>query len=125
MWRTMTRILLVDDDDQLRESLARMLTARGYQVETAANGLEAMRSATRRGPDLVVIDLVMPEKEGLETIRELVQLPKPPPIIAMSGGVGKLAVDVLPVARRLGARETLHKPFGATDLIDAVQRVLK
>ena len=83
---TQTRILLVDDDDPLRSVLAQALKQQGYAVQEAANGKEALDWYDLQGADIVILDVVMPEKEGLETIVELKQRPRIPGIIVISGG---------------------------------------
>lgn len=74
--------------------------------------------------DLVVTDLVMPDAEGLQLLRDIRKLPSPPPAIAMSGGGRGPAEDYLELASRFGARETLEKPFLPSQLLAAVERVL-
>lgn len=120
----MPRILVVDDDDQFRRMVQRTLERAGYQVEPAANGREALQRFAASPADLVLTDLVMPEKEGLETIMELRRLWKTPRIIAMSGG-GRCSPDeYLDAARVLGVAATLEKPFATRDLLAAVRAVL-
>lgn len=120
----MARILLVDDNLALRAVLQRTLGAAGHDVMTAGNGAEAMRVLEAEPMDLVVTDLVMPDAEGLQLLRDLRSIPSPPPAIAMSGGGRGTADDYLALARRFGARETLQKPFLPSDLLAAVGRVL-
>lgn len=118
-------ILLVDDDPILRTSLRRILT-RGnvHTVVEASNGIEAVRACQERVPDLVITDLIMPEKEGLETIIELRKTYPGIKLIAMSGGGRLNANDYLQAAKRMGAHKTLAKPFGADILMEAVDQVL-
>ncbi|MFN8651085.1 MAG: response regulator [Gemmatimonadales bacterium] len=121
----MARILVVDDDDQFRRMVQRTLERAGYEVEPAANGKEALARFEARPPDLVLTDLVMPEKEGLETILALRQKWKTPRIIAMSGGGRNLPEEYLEAARVLGVAATLEKPFATKDLLTAVRSVLE
>jgi DNA-binding response OmpR family regulator len=119
----MTRILLVDDDDGLRRVLAQALTQQGYAVVEASNGREALELYDRHGADVVVIDVVMPEKEGLETIVELKQRPRIPGIVVMSGG-GQISPKVyLKIAKAYRADEILEKPFSGEELLAAVAKV--
>ena len=120
----MARILLVDDDVALRCILQRTLVTGGHIVTTAVNGADAMRVLQAQTFDLVLTDIVMPEAEGLQFLRDLRKLPSPPPAIAMSGGGRGTADDYLELATRFGARETLEKPFLPSQLIAAIQRVL-
>jgi CheY-like chemotaxis protein len=122
----MSRILLVDDDDSVREVLRKALVAAGHEVEEAANGDLAIVAFRNRAPDLVITDLVMPEKDGLETIMALRQLDPAVKIIAMSGGGRTLGPGQLYLesARALGALRILSKPFGAAALLNAVAELI-
>lgn len=121
----MPRILVVDDDDQFRRMVQRTLERAGYEVDAAANGEEALTRFERRPADLVLTDLVMPEKEGLETIVALRRIWASPRIIAMSGGGRGSPEEYLGAARVLGVSATLEKPFATRDLLAAVRRVLE
>ena len=119
------RILLVDDDPDVRRSIGATLAAAGYEVITAEDGDEAVRRwRDLDGGDLVLLDLFMPEKDGLETIVELRSHTPGVPIIAMSGGGSTGRVDILQDAKMLGALETLEKPFTSRVLLDMVARTL-
>ena len=121
----MAKILLVDDEEELRTMLKIVLESAGHEVEVAGNGQEAVENYSRHPADLVVTDIVMPEKEGIETI---VQLRKRYPnvkIIAMSGGGGRPgAQNYLEMAKKLGANHALPKPFSKSVFLDAVKLVL-
>lgn len=120
----MKRILLVDDEISFARPMQKILSNAGYAVETANDGLMALEMYRRQPADLVIMDLIMPEKEGLETIPELLQLNPGLKIIAMSGG-GRLTPDsYLHMATCLGAAVTLAKPFGKDELLRAVERLL-
>ena len=120
----MPNILLVDDNAGLLKMQAEFLRSAGYVVTTAANGKEALRLTQEQAFDLVVTDLVMPEKEGIETIIELRRKIPAMKIIAMSGGGRGDAKDYLIVAQKLGAAKTLAKPFSGKELVEAVASVL-
>jgi DNA-binding response OmpR family regulator len=117
-------ILLVDDDEGVRRFMHRTLAQAGYEVEDAANGELAVHAYRRRPSDLVITDIVMPDKEGLQTVRELRSLNPPAKIIAISGGGLGRAADYLEMAVRFGAARVLSKPFTSQELLAAVVTVL-
>jgi YesN/AraC family two-component response regulator len=116
----MARILLIDDEETFRGTLAKILQREKHEVTTAANGVEAMKHITTDKFDLVITDLVMPEKEGLETILEIRKLLPELKIIAMSGGGRGSANDYLKIASKMGADKTLAKPFTKAEIILAI-----
>ena len=118
------RILIIDDDDLVRETLRRVLEAAGFQVVEAPDGRQGTLLYRRDPVDLVITDLLMPVKEGIETIRELRQINADAKIIAISGGGRAGAVDFLEMARKLGANRVIAKPFRPTELVKAVRAVL-
>jgi DNA-binding response OmpR family regulator len=120
----MSRILVVDDDDAFRAMLRETLERAGHEVHDAPNGAIALEIDQRTPCDVVVIDLVMPEKEGLETILELRRRRSRTKIIAMSGGGSGNPKSNLAIAARLGARRTLTKPFSRGELLLAIDHVL-
>ncbi len=120
----MPAILIIDDDESLRDALRRTLHKEGYTVVEAGDGQQGLKQLERVPVDLVLLDIFMPGKEGLETLRELRRLYPPLRVIAMSGGGSKGALDVLRWAKLLGARHTLEKPFSREQLLDAVQKEL-
>src|SRR3954466_16310145 len=112
----MARILIVDDDDDFREMLRMAATALGHDVSAARDGNEALRLCACESPDLVLTDLVMPEREGLKMIQVLRRDWPQLKIIAMSSGARMNARDLLKVAKLMGAREVLTKPFSIQEL---------
>jgi CheY-like chemotaxis protein len=120
------RILLVEDDDAVREILRKALVAAGHEVDEASNGDVALAAYRRQTADLVITDLVMPEKDGLETIMELRRIDPAVRIVAMSGGGRTLGPGQLYLesARALGARQILSKPFTVGALLKAVTEAL-
>ena len=120
----MASILVVDDDPQIGKLLQKVLGRAGHEVVIAMNGNEGVRVFREGNFDLIITDLIMPEKEGLETIMELRQEFPDTKIIAMSGG-GRIGPDsYLKMANRLGAKKTLTKPFGCEDILSAVNGML-
>lgn len=120
----MAHLLLIEDDKDLREILAVSLVDAGHVVRQAREGREAMTLFTREPADVVITDLIMPGKEGLETILALRKERPKLPIIAISGGVEHSPV-YLGLAARLGAQRTLAKPFKIEELLAAIDEVLK
>ena len=120
----MASILLVDDDEQFRAMLSEVLADAGYQVHEACNGQQAIEMYVGLPTDLVITDLVMPEKEGLEMITELKQLYADVRIIAISGGTRGDKQTCLKMAKAFGAQRVLAKPFSHSELLDAVSQVL-
>ena len=117
----MPSILVIDDDPNVRDILQRMLGRAGYDVTTAINGKEGIRLFRAEGADVVITDIVMPEKEGLETIRELLEEFPDIKIIVMSGGGGLgEPSSYLSIAKMLGARLSFRKPIPRAELLAAV-----
>ncbi|MBI5772472.1 MAG: response regulator [Verrucomicrobia bacterium] len=120
----MAKILLADDDAALLKMVQLMLRRAGHEVTTATNGNEALRRAAESQFDLVLTDLIMPDKEGIEVILALRKKLPGLKVIAMSGG-GRVNVnDNLALARTLGAAQTLAKPFSGQELLAAIEAVL-
>ena len=121
----MARILVVDDDEDVCELLRQMLLRVGHEVATAADGRQAMMAHRRTPVDLVVLDIVMPEKEGLETIMELRQEDPRVKIIAISGG-GRIGPrEYTLAASKLGAHRTFRKPLDREPVLSAVAELLE
>ena len=120
----MGKILVIDDDAQVRTYLRHLLEREGHEVHTADNGKTGTRAYRDTRPDLVVLDVIMPEQEGLETIRKLRAEAPGLKIIAISGGGQLVPETFLDVARRLGAARTLTKPFGRGEFLGAVDELL-
>ena len=121
----MTTILLVDDDAPFRSMLAEVLRRAGYEVQQACNGNEATRMYLSHQTDLVITDLIMPDKEGLETIREIRHTNPAARIIAMSGGGPNGFVNYLKVASVFGAQVVIDKPFSHQEILKAVRTSLE
>ena len=117
-------ILLVDDDNQFRTMLSEALTGEGYEVQEASDGLQAIKLYGSQPTDIVITDLVMPVKEGLETITEIKRLFSGVKIIAISGG-GRGGRDYLKMAKAFGAQRVLAKPFSHGEILEAITQVLE
>jgi CheY-like chemotaxis protein len=112
----MARILIVDDDDNFRAMLRTMLERGGHVVTEAIHGRAAMPIVEKQPLDLAIVDLIMPEKEGMETIPEIHKLRPNIKILAVSGGGRMASKDLLKMTKLLGAHKTLAKPFTREEL---------
>ena len=120
----MAKILLVDDDNQIKEVLRQMIVREGYKGVDASDSKIGMRSLREVPADLVILDLLMPEKDGLEAIIELRHDFPDVKIIAISGEGSIGAWDYLNMAKALGAQSTLYKPFSMKELLKSVQELI-
>lgn len=120
----MAKILLIDDEVDLRQTLRLFLEQAGHTVVEADNGDEGIALHRSESPDLVITDLIMPGKEGIETILAMRRTDVTTPIIAISGGGRLELTDFLQAARKLGAAYTLKKPFRREQLLEAVDKSL-
>jgi CheY-like chemotaxis protein len=121
----MTRILVIDDDVTVRAAFTRLLTHSGYDVRTAADGNEGLRCMAQSLPDVLLVDIYMPERDGIETIRHVRRAFPQVPIMAMSGGTARHeAGNVLAAAHDFGAQYTFTKPFAPEVLLAALQAVI-
>src|SRR4051812_38765685 len=106
----MSLALVIDDEAGIRNMVRRFLEEAGHEVIEAEGGIAGVRVFQERAPDLALVDLFMPKKEGIQTIREMRELRPDIRIIAMSGG-GTFKLDLLDGMEFLGASVTLRKPF--------------
>ncbi|QTA88344.1 response regulator [Desulfonema magnum] len=121
----MARILIIEDDELVRSMLKTMLEREGYEVLEAPDGKEGIKVSNNSPADLVITDIIMPEKEGIETIIELKQISPKMKIIAISGG-GRIGAETyLNIAKKFGAAFTFTKPIDRKELLNAIQEVLK
>ena len=121
----MAHILLIDDDEQFRAMLAQMLTQDGHRLTLAGDGEEGLRLVEEIQPDLIITDILMPLRDGIETILALKAAGSVIPIIAVSGGRRLISADFnLESAALLGVAATLAKPFARADLRQAIARAL-
>lgn len=120
----MADILIVDDDPALRAVMRKVLERHGHQVRDAADGALALRMLHASGADLLITDLYMPEKEGIETIMEARDSFPGLRILAVSGGGTMAPGGPLGDAEALGADASLAKPFSVEDFTETVQRLL-
>lgn len=119
------KILIIDDEPTIRHMVTRILERAGYSTVAAVNGAQGYACFCRERPSLVITDLIMPVREGIETIHRIRRDGADVPIIAMSGSITrKGGADFLAMARELGATEILRKPFEPVELLDVVHRCL-
>jgi two-component system chemotaxis response regulator CheY len=119
------QVLVTDDDERILQATSDILQHEGYEVRVARDGNGLLCAYRERTPDLVLCDLFMPGKDGLEIIGELLKISPRARIVAMSGGGCNGVLNVLQIARYLGAREILAKPFGSAQLLEVVRRALE
>lgn len=120
----MSKILVIDDDPTVCQTICRILGRKGYDVVLAHDGRYGLKLFESEQPDLVITDIIMPEREGIETIRAIHKLCPKAKIIAISGGGRVGNVDFLTLAAKLGAREIIAKPFEPGELTSSVSRCL-
>ena len=119
----MPRILVIDDDSQVREMLEEMLNRVSYEVVAAENGRKGLDSLKDQPVDLAIVDMLMPDMDGLETIRRVRSEHPNIPIIALSGGGSFDRFDLLEKAKSLGAVASLRKPVDWEELTTVVGRL--
>jgi DNA-binding response OmpR family regulator len=120
----MARILIIEDDVPVRMVIKRMIEAEGHEVVEASDGQSGIDMYRKSPTDLVITDIVMPKKEGLETIKELRKDFPDVRIIAISGGGKVQGKQYLELARKFGAMATFEKPFTWKKLLDTVNGLL-
>ena len=129
----MGSILIVDDEEDIRDALTMVLEGAGYDVMVASNGNEAVKLQREQPVDLIITDIIMPEKDGVSTIKELRQKFPGIRIIAISGGGGVQPLEYVPdaitttaylaAAKEAGADRVFTKPFERKDMIKAVDEL--
>ena len=120
----MAKILVFDDEPSILLMIKKMLEKAGHEVDIALNGKDGMELFEKNKPDLVITDIIMPIKEGLETILELRKKHPGLKIIAISGG-GRISPDgYLPGAKLLGADMVFQKPLVQKEFMEAVSMLL-
>jgi CheY-like chemotaxis protein len=118
------RVLVLDDDKELRTTFSLLLSKDGYRVTQAYSGREAICLHQKEPYDLIIVELLLPENQGFDTLAELRKLPSPPKTIA-TARPGWMPTDVYSkMARQLGVHGTLAKPFQPEQLLALVRNVL-
>ena len=116
----MARVLIVDDNDAIRESLADAMRDEGHAVEAAADGAQAVRAALARPPDVILLDLMMPVMDGVAVARELAARGSTAPIVVLSADRSGEAR-----ARSIGAQRFLAKPFDLERLLGVIEELTR
>lgn len=120
----MANILVIDDEEGVRQVVAKVLEREGHDVVEASDGKVALSLMHNNLPDVVVCDLFMPEMDGVEVLRKLRRDYPQMSVVAISGGGYQGQVQLLDVAKKLGAVAVLKKPFELSELVAAVNRAL-
>ena len=121
----MERILIIDDEPQIRSMLTLMLEREGYEVVEAPDGVDGIKIYRQNPADLIITDLIMPNKDGIGMIIDLKKEFPDVKIIAMSGGGLNKPDGYLKGAKKLGAACTLTKPIDREEMLEAVREILK
>ncbi len=122
--RQLARILVIDDEEQVRNLLRLALQREGYEVVLAKDGEEGLRLFRKDPADLIITDIIMPEREGLEIIQELRKDFPQAKIIAISGADQTLMLNVLDISKRFGAIRTFRKPFEIKEVVQTVRELV-
>ncbi len=120
----MKKILIIDDEKSIRSMLMQLFEKNNYEVTLARDGQQGIKLYKENRPDIIITDLIMPEKEGLETIKELKALNPDVKIIAMSGGGTVDPGTYLDLAKRMGALCTFSKPIDNKLLVSTVKELI-
>ena len=121
----MARILVIDDEVQILTMLRQLLERSGYNVAVAPDGMVGMELQREEPADLVIVDMVMPYKDGIQTIRELTRDFPEVKIIAISGGGVLPQEEFLAMAKGLGASRALTKPIENEELLEAIRELIE
>jgi DNA-binding NtrC family response regulator len=122
----MANILIIDDDEQYPKMMAKMLKQENHHIVTATNGEEGLTLIKHQNFDLIITDILMPTKDGIDLITDLLNANSQVPVIAISGGRNLLTPEFnLNSARALGVKIFLKKPFSNEQLVEAVEKGLK
>jgi CheY-like chemotaxis protein len=120
----MPRILVIDDEPLVRSTVVMILTRAGFSVEEASDGKAGIAMCHKNPPDVVITDIFMPNRDGIEVVMELKRSCPRTKIIAMTGGGQTRMMEIASPAKLLGADHILHKPFERESLLAAVNPAL-
>lgn len=117
-------ILVVDDEEPFREYMTVLLEKNNFTVLVAENGIIGEQKASKYKPDLIITDIVMPDKEGVEFIKSIRENDSVTPVIAVSGGNRVNAYSYLSMSKKLGANAILAKPFSNADILKTINELI-
>lgn len=120
----MTKILIIEDDEEVCEYLESVLSRAGYECLCASNGKTGVELFMTDPADIVITDIIMPEKDGIETIMDLRRRNSRLKVIAISGGGRAEPENYLHSAKLLGANKTMKKPFTNEEMLQAISDLL-
>jgi len=120
----MPRILVIDDEPLIRSTVGTILTRAGFNIEEASDGRAGLTKVHKTPPDVVITDIFMPDRDGIEIVMELKRLYPHTKIIAMTGGGQMRMMEIASAAKLLGADYILHKPFERESLLATVNKAL-
>ena len=123
--RNRHQVLVIDDEREIRETFQDVLMSAGYGVKVAVDGDDGLRVRDRNPVDVLITDVLMPNKDGIETIAEFRKTHPATKIIAVSGGGRSGTMEFLRMARLLGADRALSKPISADELLDTVNDLVR
>jgi CheY-like chemotaxis protein len=121
--RTMATVLVIEDDQEVREYLVAVLSRAGHTVSAACNGRDGVARFQEQPTEVVITDIIMPEKDGIETILDLRREHPQLKVIAISGGGRSTPENYLHSARLLGADRAIRKPFKNEEILSAVSEL--
>jgi DNA-binding response OmpR family regulator len=117
------KFLVIDDDALVRDSISMMLQSIDSKVDLAQDGIQGLEMFKNNNYDIIITDIIMPEKEGFETITDIKKIDERAKIIAISGGSREGMGAYLPIAENLGAKAILYKPFNQEELIYTIEKI--
>jgi len=117
-------ILVIDDEEAFRDYMTALLEKKRFKVITAENGISGEQKALKYKPDLIITDIVMPDKEGVEFIKSLRENDSVTPVIAVTGGNRVNAYSYLSMSKKLGANAILAKPFSKAEILKVIHDLI-
>ena len=121
----MAKVLIIDDDETLRRMMRTVLKRASHDVIEAEDGVEGLRKFRAESPAVVISDIMMPHRDGIETIQAIRDDKRAVGVVAISGGGVRAGELYLSIAEKLGADVVVQKPFRAAQLVEAVDRAMQ
>lgn len=119
----MAQVLVIDDDEDVRHLIRRLLEARGHQVLEAIHGVDGLAKLEASEPQMIIADIFMPQMEGIEVVKRIRASDVKAPIMVVSGGGRDYDLGVLSWAKQVGADAVLAKPFTPEEFYDAMDHL--